>query len=245
MEATKNLNQIVQPAEKRDPERFLINLESLTDLNAPAIGVYKLEDCNNKALELQTPQGDILISYESKVQMITSADIMDQYKKVRYVSKLYNKYSMTTSHHQREQEYINNFSRSADISIYLDNSIAQKLFNAAATAPDSFQVMQEHILNNFILEFETMDQLQQFKSVLAAETPETQIKTWNFLKGSLQPELINAEDEQLKTVTRQRSQWIVNNIKFECLMAWSNKNHKIKYVKLQRIKPNYKSVLTE
>jgi len=241
MEAKNNIKQLVKPAEPA------ATMETIKNISVNSCNVSTVEGTNNKAKEINAPYGFILVSYESKVELLTHASIYDDSHYIRYVSKLYNNYSVTTARHQAAFEADNRYNRFSDITIYLEDKTAQKLFNAAITNAAAFEQMEHIIINQFKLEFETMELIQQTKTLLnGAENLEEKTRLINKLLTFLnfELELKKVNDEVLKTVDRQTATYEAHNIRFEVVRTW-NKNGSIKNIKIQKIETSYKSLLAE
>ena len=249
MEARTNIKQLVQPAEQTaEPEEIQPEeIEEILKQYVPDIGVFTVEDTNNKAIELTGAYGSLLISYSSKVMFKTSANVFNEIQNVYFISKRYNKYSVTTSRHQSEFKYM--FSNSKpDINIYLADADAQRIFNAAFTNHEVYKIMEENFIKQYEREQTTLNQVKNFQEVLNTPilTAERKAEIWESLKNrlSFNLKLINVTDEQLKTVNNQYAYYQADNIKFTLKQTWT-KGGKRKNIKIIGVTPTYGSLLTD
>ena len=236
MESTKELNQIVKPAVKTADE-------TAANENIISFGVYEIDGTNNKAREINAPAGYILTSYNSKVELLNSEIVNDELLKVRFISKTYNKYSVTTAKHQREFSDSNYWSSWKDIKIMLKDTTAQKLFNAAMTNPEAAKRIKEAAIKQYERESQTLHGLKEwqedFKTI---NQPAGEILT-SFLKRHQEAKHIKEDLQVLKTLNNKIHYMELNNISFKVIVSYNKKYNKILKVRLQDIKPTYESVL--
>lgn len=219
MESIKEINQIITPV-------FIEETAAAETIKS--FNIETIDDTNNKARQIMAPGGNILISYSSKVELITTANINGELQDVELISKLYNAYSTTTSRHQnafRSENYCQ-----GAVKIYLPDKAAQQLFNAAVTNYEAAERIKTAAVNQYLQESRTLEILKN--------NPDLQ----ELLEAA---EFINAADyNHFKTVNKQIAKFKLNNIFFEVVRSWDKKTHTLKSEKIQKINPCSESVLS-
>lgn len=220
MESIKEINQIIAP---------VIIEETATAESIKSFNIETIDDTNNKARQIMAPGGNILVSYSSKVELITTANINGELQEVEFISKLYNAYSTTTSRHQHAFRR-ENYCRDA-VKIYLPDKAAQQLFDAAVTNYEAAERIKTAAVNQYLQESRTLELLKS--------NPDLQ-------ELQAAAEFINAADyNHFKTVNKQIAKFKLNNISFEVVRSWDKKTHALKSEKIQKINPCSGSVLSD
>lgn len=241
MEARKNINQLVKPAAPA-----AANVEEIANNEyILSFGVFDLDGTNHKAREVDAPAGKILISYDSKVELISRGDVNGEYMNIEFISKYYNSYSVTTAKHQSRFLSENYFYRWEGVVIYLPDETAQRLFNAAVTNPEAAERIKAAAIKQYETEARTLQYLQEQKEAIK-NADNINLEGPELINGLIkQGAKVTGETwQELKTVNNHFLKMELNNIKFIVKETWKDSGN-IKAVRLQKIQPTYKSVLIE
>ena len=164
---------------------------------------------------------------------------------IEFISKYYNSYSVTTAKHQNRFLSENYFYRWEGVEIYLPDETAQKLFNAAVTNPEAAERIKAAAIKQYETEARTLQYLQEQKEAIK-NADNINLEGPELIKELIkQGAKVTGETwQELKTVNNHFLKMELNNIKFIVKKTWKDSGN-IKSVRIQKIKPDYKSVLIE